>query len=139
MRPPVVPRASEHRSGGVRWDRAEAAESGATDLHDHVRYATDHRLRTDGGSALSPRVVDAPEDRAPAVVVAAAAHSFSASDQVHGCHRAVSTVIRAQVKQLNATRWPYRFVALLLFGELRDSGLLTDEEFAAQKAKLLGT
>jgi hypothetical protein len=24
-------------------------------------------------------------------------------------------------------------------GELRDSGLLTDEEFAAQKAKLLGT
>ena len=91
MRPPVVPRASEHRSGGVRWDRAEAAEPGATDLHDHVRYATDHRLRTDGGSALSPRVVDAPEDRAPAVVVAAAAHSFSASETARGYYGSTLT------------------------------------------------
>jgi hypothetical protein len=61
--------------GGIALrPRSHRDPDGTSDLHDHVRHATDHRLRTDGGSALSPRVVDAPEDRAPAVVVAAAAH-----------------------------------------------------------------
>jgi hypothetical protein len=72
------------------------------------------------------------------------AEKFAARDQqivanrAQGWYQGTETAAQAPPPE-EAPSQPDTIAQLKQLGELRDSGVLTEEEFAAQKAKILGT